>query len=388
MTVSILAKEFFRNYEVEKLHVNNPLFLNASIYFILLLIALTTLRKKPSNFLDFSQTEQLKGLAMLFVVIGHFWYHVCNEHRIFLYMGDYAVTLFLLLSGYGLMSSNMLHKVNLREFVRKRLIKIFIPYWLVTIGIILADYILLQRQSPPRELILTFSGINMPETLQHFEYARWFITLLLLYYLAFFFCAKLLPPTYATLSLLLLSLALILLRRSEIFPLGAGHQILAFPMGCLLSVIRPIKYWRKASIRYQTAIIILATLSMLSIYQIMGRHSDSYCIDKAFIYLESYAQPYLFCLICVSSISLLASTGYTSKFLNLFGYLSYEIYLIHGPLLIKYNPVLGRFEKGGVLIGILLWFGVTLGLAHTLKSTHQWLTINLLSQKATTRTCF
>jgi len=370
----------FTNYEVVKLHISNPFLLNSLIYCSLLLVTLMTLRKKPSTLLDFSQTEQLKGLAMLFVVVGHFWLHVCNEHGPFLYIGDYAVTLFLLLSGYGLMTSNIARRVNAREFVTKRLRKILVPYWVATIGIIALDYILLQKHYPLHELLLTFSGINLSEALKFFDYARWFITLLLIYYLAFFFCAKLWSPPSATLALLCFSLVLILFRRTEFFPLGARHQLLAFPLGCLLALIFPsIEHGERINLRRQIVSLAFTALAMLFIF--LGRNKNGSSLEKVLFYLDGYILPYLYCLILALTISVLASTGYTSKFLGLCGYLSYEVYLIHGPLLVKYNPVLGYFENNAMLVGILLWGSLLFGLAYALKLTTSG--INHLCKAAT-----
>jgi len=361
-------KGVFTNYEVTKLHIDNPFFLNSLIYASLLFVTLVTLKKKKSIFLDFSQTEQLRGLAMLFVVIGHFWLHVCNEDGPFLGFGDYSVTLFLLLSGYGLMSSNIAHQITAQEFFLKRIRKIFIPYWLVTIGIIVADYVFLQKNYHVHELLLTFAGINFSKTLRYFDYARWFITLLLVEYLIFFFCTKLWKPLVATSALFFFSLVLILLRHYELFPMGARHQLIAFPFGCLVAVVGPIKWWRKVSKRQKITMIALVSLAMFSFYLIDLKPIDNHFIEKTFSYLHIYIVPFLFCLLCILSISLLASIGYTSRFLGLCGCLSYELYLIHGPLLIKYNPIVGNFEQGSVLLGILLWLGMALGLAYTLKT--------------------
>lgn len=371
MTGLSVLNGYFVNYEVTKLHINNPVLLNSLIYLTLFIAILATLRKSPSTLLDFSQTEQLKGLAMIFVVVGHFWYHVCNENDSFLVFGDNAVTLFLLLSGYGLMSSNMARKVHAREFFTKRLRKILVPYWLVTLGIIIADYVLLQKSYHLHELILTFAGINVSKATQYLDHTRWFITLLLINYLAFFVCARLWKPHYATLILIFFSISLILLRRYELFPLGGRDQLLAFPLGCLLAVVGPVTWWNAAGMRHQLAIVMLVALTMLSIYliSIIGWPSASFFFEKGLIFLQSYVLPYLFCLLCIVSISLLASLGYISRFLSLCGSLSYELYLVHGPLLIKYNPILGNFENGFTLIGLLLWFGVAMGLAYVLKAS-------------------
>lgn len=358
--------ELFFNHEIIKLHVADTFLLNGLIYLILLLVSLATLRRKSSVFLDVSQTEQLKGLAIFFVVVEHFWFHVCDEKGTVLLLGDYAVTLFLLLSGYGLMTSNMVHRVNTREFFMKRVRKIFYPYWVVTVAIVVADSVFLQKQYPVQDILLTFVGINISQELQFFDHSRWFITLLLVHYLAFFFCAKFLKPPYATAALVLIALGLIVLRRYELFPLGARHQLLAFSAGCLLAVMRPMQWRFEGGVLNHAAILLLGIFAILSVYGGSMLYPEGY-IEKPLIYVQSYLLPYLFCLLCIVSISLLASIGYISKFLIFCGYLSYEIYLIHAPFLIKYNFIIGHFENGSVLLGICLWFGIALVLAYALK---------------------
>lgn len=359
----------FTNYEVTKLHIDNPYLLNSLIYATILLVSLVTLKRKTSTFLDFSQTEQLRGLAILFVIIEHFWYHVCNEKNTVFLLGGYAVTLFLLLSGYGLMRSNMAHQITAKEFFLKRTRKIFIPYWLVTIGIIIADYLVWQKRYPLQEILFTFTGINLSKELQYFDHSRWFITLLLVNYLAFCCCAKLWKPLSAALALAFLSFVLILLRRYDLFPIGARHQLIAFPLGCLVAAIGPIIWWNNLVLRHQIIMVLLISLIMLFIYLIGLKPMDNYFIEKALTYSQSYIRPFLFCLFCIISISILASTGYISQFLGLCGRLSYELYLIHGPFLIKYNPIIDNAKNNSLIIGILLllWFGMALVLAYALK---------------------
>jgi len=359
----------FTNYEITKLHINEPFLLNSLIYCTLVVVTLVTLKKKASIFFDFSQTEQIKGLSILFVIIDHFWYHVCNERGTALPLGSYAVTLFLLLSGYGLMSSKMANGINTRVFFMKRVKKIFIPYWLVTIGIIIADYVLWQRHYPLQDLLLTFAGINISTELQYFDHSRWFITLLLLNYLIFFFCVKYWSTPSATLILLFISLALILLTHYGLFFLGSRHQLLAFPLGCLLAFINPSKWWGTIGLRHLATSLIFIALATLSIYLCTLMPTNNFYIQKAIIYSYSYILPFMFCLLCIVFIALLASLGCTSSFLGLCGYLSFEMYLIHGPLLIKYNPIVGIFDDNFTLLRLMLWFGITLILSYLLKSS-------------------
>lgn len=364
-------ESLYTNYEIAKLSFSHPFYINFSIYASLLLAAAVTLKKKNSTFLDYSQTEQLKGLAMLFVIIGHFWYHVCGEKDPLLVFGDYAVTLFLLLSGYGLTKSNMAHGITARIFFIKRVKKILIPYWITTIIIILLDYFLLQKHYQFHELILTICGINTSDTLQNLDYVRWFITLLLLNYFAFFFCSKSFTPLHSSIILSFFAIFLIALRHYDIFPLGARHQLLAFPLGCILALAGPLMCSGRRIISYQVIVIACTSVIMLlNYFSITYRlHLENVLVAKFFVYFDSYLQPFLFCILCLSLVTLVARIGYTSRFLGLCGYLSYELYLIHGPFLIKYNPILSNFNDSFIWLGILLWLGIAFALAFTLKAT-------------------
>jgi len=166
-----------KNYQVVKLDVYSPDLVNVSLMALFLaVILLTTVRtKKTSQLLCKEQTEQLKGVAIFFVVLGHLWVHVSQASASLVFSGD-AVFLFLFLSGFGLTRSHQQTPYSLRSFVTKRIVRVFGPYWLATILIILLDYVILGKKYSIHSLIMTFVGINLSPELRHMDYARWFGT--------------------------------------------------------------------------------------------------------------------------------------------------------------------------------------------------------------------
>src|SRR5258708_6334643 len=107
---------------------------------ILTLVLLLTLKiRKPLTF-DNSLTEELKGFAILAIVFSHIGYFLVTDHQ-FLWPLSIAagvrVNLFLLLSGYGLALSFSKNPLSIKDFYLKRLLKLFIPLWIVLVALLL-----------------------------------------------------------------------------------------------------------------------------------------------------------------------------------------------------------------------------------------------------------
>ena len=133
----------FQNYEISKLSIPDPVLNNLIILCLLLGMSALRLKKSGSGFLDRIQTGQLKGLAIVLVVLGHLRVHV-SEHPAPTY-ASYAVALFLFLSGFGLTMSSLKKKLGVREFFVRRLSRVMVPYWMITLIILIADYLILGR---------------------------------------------------------------------------------------------------------------------------------------------------------------------------------------------------------------------------------------------------
>lgn len=91
-----------------------------------------------SNWMTKKCTTGLKGLAVLMVVWGHVG--ACLHVSGIQFIGGVGVSIFLILSGYGLEKSYINN--GLQKFWNKKLIKVFIPFWIVELvgGILTHDF--------------------------------------------------------------------------------------------------------------------------------------------------------------------------------------------------------------------------------------------------------
>lgn len=129
------------------------------------------------------QTQQLKGIALLFMIWGHLFgspEHVLSTYHPLMLIGDMPlvtimsramgpVAFFLLLSGYGLYCANQ-HGDRHRY---SRIVKLLLTYWIVLIITILVGKIVGSDSYPLSlsEVLLNFTGLHptyIPEA--------WFLT--------------------------------------------------------------------------------------------------------------------------------------------------------------------------------------------------------------------
>jgi membrane-bound acyltransferase YfiQ involved in biofilm formation len=359
----------FTNYESSKLLLAEPGFNNLLLMGIMVLLAGITVSSEKSNFFDFKQTEQLKGAAIILVVIGHLWTHVSSVNVEFNFAG-YSVALFLLLSGYGLAISWEKKTLNFKEYVRRRISRVMIPYWIITVLILVLDYFLLNKTYSGQSIIFTFLGINFEKSLRHLDYARWFVTLILLYYCIFYVAVSFLKNHYRIGALFCFALVLFILRRIEIFPFGNLYYFLAFPTGCFIAFYKN----RAASFLFKrkTPIYILLLSGIgFTICRYLSAHGTDINMHKLLVFSVKNTEPLFFCSFLVSITAILGIFSLKSRFLAFCGSISYEIYLLHGAVLIKYNPVFHFFSSEQIIPGFIFVMVLIIILSIFLKKLQQ-----------------
>lgn len=157
--------------------------------------------------LNKTTTTSIKGIAILLVIIAHVG-HVGFGIRLLVPLGCFGVSVFLILSGYGLMESYS--RNGLKDFWRKRVLRVLLPYliWICFYSI----YLLISHK---------------PITSHDIRY--WFVEYIIIWYVAFYYIMKFCP--YYKWSLFLVIAILILL----IKPCLQAQQSLSFLIGMLLS---------------------------------------------------------------------------------------------------------------------------------------------------------
>lgn len=359
-----MTGDFLRNFEVVKLIVSSPDIVNTALLLVLCAASLLSIKRMSSPtdcaFLSPVQTDQMKGAAILLVIVGHLWFHVAKPRAAVILSGD-ALAFFFLLSGFGLTIAAAAKPLSRVYFWRRRVQRVMIPYWCATVLILVADYLLLDRTYDPGMIILTLLGINVTDTATHLDYVRWYITLQLVWYGLFFcFFARL----RSSRACLLLCACAAIIFFVDYYILRQGwSQIFAFPAGCACGLVYP--RLRDAFNRMPRVVPVAAVLAIVWVllYKALIEQRIEPVIPQIFCKLIREANGMLCTFGVCALIALLGSRGLASRFLLLCGGLSYELFLLHGPLLIKYNPVLRSAGTIPLIVQCLLFFCLLLALS-------------------------
>lgn len=310
--------------------INNPVQQTWIFVCVFVFVCLVSLRRKKQESLSPSITEELKGFAILSVVFGHIGYFLATDHR-FLFplsvMAGVGVNMFLFLSGYGLTMSRIKNnEVTIFQFYKKRLLKLYKPFWIVLCVFLLADALILGIVYPRALIVQSFVGIfTRADMVQSLNAPLWYFTLILVYYILFPLVFSRKRPWVSALILygftyFILNLDLDFL--SEVSRLYKVHLI-AFPLGVVsVNLFKGFKLptgW----VRYLAMSILIIIIGYTAIHSGVG---SSVAMEQGISILTMLALVLLFIL-----------KKNESALLGLFGLYSYEIYLIHWPLLYQYD---------------------------------------------------
>lgn len=312
-----------------------------------LLALLFSFRKKTSVHLSKDTTAELKGFAILTIVLAHIGYYLSQDTQFLSPLSSMAgvgVNLFLFLSGYGLTVSALTAELSPWQFYRKRLGKIFVPAWTVLAILIAADTAFLHLHYSWTTIWQSFLGFfPYADLYTSIDSPLWYFTLIVFYYLIF---PLVFSRRFAYFSALIIAAAGYYTTQLHL-PVDGGVaalytlHIFAFPLGMLAAAIAKSKWpwlvhtqreiqtmlsretWRSRLVR--GTLLILAT--GIFIYTFL--HSD---VGRGY-WIEQEAS--LVSMFGIISIFMLKPFEF--RFFNLVGIYSYEIYLLHWPLMYRYD---------------------------------------------------
>lgn len=348
--------------------INNSV--GATYIFLVIFLALALIfarRRRERDFFPLEATQELKGLAILGIIFSHIGYFLVTDHR-FLFplsiMAGVGVNLFLFLSGYGLTASSLKKKFKPWQFYRRRLLKLFTPLWLVLIILFLLDYLSLHLIYGAGYVVSSFLGFFPAADLyKDINSPLWYFTLILFYYLIFPLVFSLKNHRLSALAVALASYLILWLNPawlSRVMPLYSIH-LLAFPLGMLIaslyyepsnflnSIIVRVRSWFKdfKKIGYWLSVIILLALVGYTAY-----YSN---IGGGF--MEELTS-----LITMSALIILFLIKKINfGFFYIFGVYSYEIYLLHWPILYRHE-IFYRFAPAWLATALYLLLFLLLGL--------------------------
>jgi len=331
---------------------------------------------KSDNLFPISVTTELKGLAILAVYFSHIWIFLVSDRR-FLFplagVSQAGVDLFLMLSGYGLSVSNLRRPQGVLTFY-KRLLKLFIPLWIVLTVLLILDAVLLDIHYTGHLIILDYLGIYLTSDLgRDLDAPLWFVTYITGCYLLFPLVFRKQRLWLSALIVFIIGVALVIINPPvvrHVSFLYAWHPA-AFPAGMLLAWLLQ-KQPRLLVLAHSSKPIIkgilIAVLSMSLIVINPQSHGASapgitQAVDLAFAFV-------LLVLFILKPIEL--------RLLSILGTYSFEIYLLHWPIVLRYGFLYTHLPAW---FATLLYLAIILALSYVL----QQLTTLIAPRKTTTK---
>lgn len=288
---------------------------------------------------DRELTEAFRGIAILLIMIQHLAGHLGTN--IFTPFGGIGVTIFLLLSGFGLNESFKRNGIN--GFLMKKFYRIWLPFFLF--------YVFLYLHKENIDIISFIKNIFSIKQSGYY----WYIHYLLRCYIVFWIINK-----YVKRCKWLVYLLFVIYSFFATDTLRA-EQCLSFPLGVLLSDKKEFLL----NLKIKQAIVYLAILSFIGM---------TCLVVKQLPIIREYFDTYLYFLVelgiklplglsVMLFLWIIPSKYVIGPFVALCGTLSYELYLVHMQMLEN----VGKYATSALMI-ILLSILISYSMHYAIQS--------------------
>ena len=360
--------------------INNPIqttWIFVSIFLLVLLISIKSQKvnkdEVSKGFFPITLSQELKGLAILAVVFSHIGYFLVYQHE-FLFpltiLAGVGVNIFLFLSGLGLTISALKKDLSVCNFYKQRLLKLFVPFWLALILFISADYFFLNISYSWVFGIKAFLGIFTTASIYNdLNSPLWYFTLILFYYLIFPFVFSKKRGWLSAVVIFLISY-LILRQNPETLQDVANlykTHLVAFPLGIFVAWLFSKEFFinRINDLKNNFAVNwLIKNFGQIIRYVFMVAllFLINYLAFHAGIGEKYYVEEFISIITSIAVIILFSLKKFEFRLLSLFGIYSYEIYLLHWPIMYRYD-FLYKSLSGWLATLIYLILFLFLGLA-------------------------
>ncbi len=338
---------------------------------LIAVLLLTFKRSKHTDLFPISVTQELKGLGILTVVFAHFAYMlVTNADFLFplSIIAGVGVDLFLFMSGYGLTVGMLKKPLPIFEFYKRRVIKIFIPFWVALILIFAANAIFLDIHYTVPYMIQSLLGwFPTAEGFDDVNSPFWYITWMMMFYVLF-------PLVFSTkrpwLSAIILAVIATLIGVYN--PLNMGdnwlHRLhtVAFSLGIVFAwvlfetkdkenkFVAHLKEFRnKAEIM---PYVIIALMLGVVVYMSLHTTANHWPTLTAILGKGYFVDQLTSIILMFAFIVIFSLKKFDNKFLSIYGLYSFEVYLIHWPLIGRYDIFFDYLPSWAAVIAWLVTF--------------------------------
>ena len=326
---------------------------NLIVIAVLIAVVLFTFKRaKHTDLFPVSVTQELKGLGILTVVFAHFAYMlVTNADFLFplSIIAGVGVDLFLFMSGYGLTVGMLKKPLPIFEFYKRRVIKIFIPFWVAIILIFAANAIFLDIHYTVPYMIQSLLGwFPTAEGFNDVNSPFWYITWMMMFYILF-------PLVFSTkrpwLSAIILSVIATLIGVYNPLEMGDNwlHRLhtVAFSLGIIFAwllfetkdkenkLVKVLKHFRNES-KFMPYIVIALMLAVV-VYMSLHTTANHWPTLTAILGKGYFVDQLTSIIIMFAFIVIFSLKRFDNRFLSIYGLYSFEVYLIHWPLMGRYD---------------------------------------------------
>jgi peptidoglycan/LPS O-acetylase OafA/YrhL len=318
---------------------------------LLLIVLLCSIRRRSSdmsrtNIIPLTVTHEIKGFAVLAIIFAHIGYVLSvDDHFLspLSAIGGVGVDLFLFVSGFGLAMSAIKKQLTPAQFYLRRASKIFLPLWLSLVFILSLDWFVSQRMYSVGEIVRSFFGyFPLADVWININSPLWFITPLLLYYLVFPFFFK---QKYPILSALLIFFAgsFFVDHLPERF-VGVEHlyrlHTMAFPLGVffagMFSDARMHHLWQRITDKYAVQTQLVHNTLCVVVSGVCLALALYYSVHSG-VGQTPFVEQYTSIGIALAYIGFFAFKPFEFRTLMVLGLVSFEMYLLHWPLLSRFD---------------------------------------------------
>ena len=326
---------------------------NLIVIALLIAVVLFTFRRaKHTDLFPVSVTQELKGLGILTVVFAHFAYMlVTNADFLFplSIIAGVGVDLFLFMSGYGLTVGMLKKPLPALEFYKRRVIKIFIPFWVAIIIIFAADAIFLDKNYGISYMIQSLLGwFPTANGSEDVNSPFWYITWMMMFYALF-------PLVFSSkrpwLSAIILAVIATLIGVYNPLEMGDNwlHRLhtVAFSLGIIFAwllfetkdkenkLVKTLKHFRNEA--KVMPLVVIAVMLAVVVYMSLHTTSSHWPTLTAILGKGFFVDQLTSIIIMFAFIVIFSLKKFDNKFLAIYGLYSFEVYLIHWPLIGRYD---------------------------------------------------
>lgn len=336
------------------MQISVPDFLVQTHIFIALfgLALLFSLRTRIASDIGPKTTQELKGFAIVAIIIAHVGYYLSRDTQfLFPYstLAGVGVDLFLFLSGFGLAASAFAKELAPPQFYKRRLLKIFIPLWITLALFFLVDFLFLDITYGLLYMVKSFAGIfTSADIFTDVNSPLWYITLILSYYLAFPFIFSRSYPYFSAAALYALTYGILWWNPdvlSKMLPLYEVHLI-AFPLGITAAALvrnrKRLPEIRLTALNYAVVATLACSVAYFAINSGVGK--------------DHWAAEGISILTMVLVVAFFVLKRFEIRILSLFGAVSFEVYLLHWPILYRYDILFKHLPAGIAMLCYLALF--------------------------------